>query len=47
MHGLPNQILFLIPDGQCALRQDEFFGDVYVQVCKAGDLIEKMVEESG
>ncbi len=40
-------LLFLMLDGQCAIRQDEFFGDVYVQVCKAGDAIGKMVEESG
>ena len=30
-------LLFLMLDGQCALRQDEFFGDVYVQVCKVGE----------
>lgn len=40
-------LLFLMLDGQCALRQDEFFGDVYVQVCKAGDSIEKTLLESG
>jgi len=30
-------LLFLMLDGQCVLRQDEFFGDVYVQVCKVGE----------
>ena len=30
-------LLFLMLDGQCALRQEEFFGDVYVQVCKVGE----------
>ena len=40
-------LLFLMLEGQCALRQEEFFGDVYVQVCHAGDSIEKMVEEGG
>jgi segregation and condensation protein A len=27
-------LLFLMLEGQCALRQDEFFGDIFVQVCK-------------
>jgi segregation and condensation protein A len=40
-------LLFLMLDGQCALRQDEFFGDVYVQVCKAGDSIETTLLENG
>jgi chromatin segregation and condensation protein Rec8/ScpA/Scc1 (kleisin family) len=35
-----------MPDGQCNLRQEEFFGDVYVQVCKAGSSIEKTLQES-
>ncbi len=39
-------LLFLMLDGQCALRQDEFFGDVYVQVCKAGNSIEKALQEN-
>jgi segregation and condensation protein A len=30
-------LLFLMLDGQCAIRQEEFFGDVYVQVCKVGE----------
>jgi len=30
-------LLFLALDGQCLLRQDEFFGDVYVQVCRADE----------
>jgi segregation and condensation protein A len=41
-------LLFLMLDGQCALRQEEFFGEVYVQVCKAGcDSLEKTLSESG
>ena len=40
-------LLFLMLDGQCALRQEEFFGDVYVQVCRAGDSIGNLVEEGG
>jgi len=40
-------LLFLMLDGQCALRQEEFFGDIFVRVCKAGDSIERMVEERG
>ncbi|HOX35512.1 MAG TPA: segregation/condensation protein A [Methanoregulaceae archaeon] len=40
-------LLFLMLDGQCAIRQEEFFGEVYVRVCKAGDAIERMVEEGG
>ena len=39
-------LLFLMLDGQCALRQEEFFGDVYVQVCRAGDSIEKVLQEN-
>jgi len=30
-------LLFLALDGRCSLRQEEFFGDVYVQVCHAGE----------
>ena len=39
-------LLFLMLDGQCALRQEEFFGDVYVQVCKAGGSMEKTLQDS-
>jgi segregation and condensation protein A len=28
-------LLFLALDGRCSLRQEEFFGDVYVQFCRA------------
>jgi segregation and condensation protein A len=28
-------LLFLMIEGHCALRQEEFFGDVYVQICRA------------
>ncbi len=30
-------LLFLALDGRCILRQEEFFGDIFVQVCPAGD----------
>lgn len=30
-------LLFLMLEGRCALRQEEFFGDVFVQVCRAGE----------
>jgi len=36
--GIPEvyiSLLFLALEGQCSLRQEEFFGDVYVQLCKA------------
>ncbi|MGD1005108.1 MAG: ScpA family protein [Methanoregulaceae archaeon] len=29
-------LLFLMLEGQCALRQEEFFGDIFVQICRAG-----------
>ena len=38
--GMPEvyiPLLFLALDGRCVLRQEEFFGDVYVQVCHAGE----------
>jgi segregation and condensation protein A len=36
--GIPEvyiPLLFLALDGRCSLRQEEFFGDVYVQICRA------------
>lgn len=30
-------LLFLMLEGHCALRQEEFFGEIYVQVCKVGE----------
>jgi segregation and condensation protein A len=39
-------LLFLMLDGQCALRQEEFFGEIFVQVCKAGDSMEKALQDS-
>ncbi len=30
-------LLFLVLDGRCSIRQEEFFGDVYVQVVKADE----------
>ena len=38
--GIPEvylPLLFLALDGQCALRQEEFFGDIYVHVVKADE----------
>jgi segregation and condensation protein A len=38
--GIPEvyiPLLFLALDGRCSLRQEEFFGDVYVQICRAGE----------
>lgn len=34
--GIPEvyiPLLFLALDGRCSLRQDDFFGDIYVQIC--------------
>jgi segregation and condensation protein A len=36
--GMPEvyiPLLFLAHEGRCSLRQEEFFGDVYVQICPA------------
>jgi len=36
--GMPEvyiPLLFLAHEGRCSLRQEEFFGDVYVQICHA------------
>ena len=38
--GIPDvylPLLFLALDGQCALRQEEFFGDIYINVIKADE----------
>jgi segregation and condensation protein A len=38
--GMPEvyiPLLFLAHEGRCSLRQEEFFGDVYVQVCHANN----------
>jgi segregation and condensation protein A len=37
--GIPEvyiPLLFLALDGRCNLRQEEFFGDIFVQICRAG-----------
>jgi segregation and condensation protein A len=39
-------LLFLMLEGQCALRQEEFFGDIYVRICRAGDSTEKALQEN-
>jgi segregation and condensation protein A len=36
--GIPDvyiPLLFLALDGRCTLRQEEFFGDIFVQICRA------------
>jgi segregation and condensation protein A len=30
-------LLFLMLEGHCAMRQEEFFGDVFVQICRVGE----------
>jgi len=38
--GIPEvyiPLLFLALDGRCSLRQEEFFGDIWVQICRADD----------
>jgi len=30
-------LLFLALDGRCSLRQEEFFGDIWVQICRVDD----------
>lgn len=38
--GMPEvyiPLLFLAHEGRCSLRQEEFFGDVYVQICDANN----------
>ncbi len=30
-------LLFLTLEGHCAMRQEEFFGDVYVQICRVSE----------
>jgi hypothetical protein len=33
-------------EGHCALRQEEFFGEIYVQICRAGESIDKALQEN-
>jgi len=38
--GIPEvyiPLLFLALDGRCNLRQEEFFGDIYVRICRAAE----------
>ena len=35
--GIPEvfiPLLFLALDGRCSLRQEEFYGDIWVQICR-------------
>jgi segregation and condensation protein A len=44
--GIPEvyiPLLFLALDGRCSLRQEEFFGDIFVQICR----VEAEVPEPG
>jgi segregation and condensation protein A len=34
-------LLFLALDGRCTLRQEEFYGDIWVQICR----VEAKVQE--
>jgi len=38
--GIPDvyiPLLFLALDGRCSLRQEEFFGDIWVQICRPAE----------
>ena len=38
--GIPEvyiPLLFLALDGRCSLRQEEFFGDIWVQICRVDE----------
>jgi segregation and condensation protein A len=38
--GIPEvyiPLLFLMLEGRCSLRQEEFFGDVFVQFCRTDE----------
>ena len=38
--GIPEvyiPLLFLALEGRCSLRQEEFFSDIFVQICRAGE----------
>jgi segregation and condensation protein A len=40
--GIPEvyiPLLFLALDGRCSLRQEEFFGDIWVQICRVDDTV--------
>jgi len=39
-------LLFLMLEGHCALRQEEFFGEIYVQICRAGESTENALQEN-
>ncbi|MFA4860528.1 segregation/condensation protein A [Methanoregula sp.] len=39
--GIPEvfiPLLFLALDGRCSLRQDEFYGDIWVQICRVDEI---------
>jgi len=39
-------LLFLMLEGHCALRQEEFFGEIYVQICRAGESFSQTLQDS-
>ncbi len=48
--GIPEvyiPLLFLALDGRCTLRQEEFFGDIWVQICRAEERVEPLPDQSG
>jgi len=47
--GIPEvyiPLLFLALDGRCNLRQEEFFGDIWVRICRAGKEEESPAESA-
>ena len=40
-------LLFLAHEGRCPLRQEEFFGDIWVQLCRAEERVEPLPDQSG
>jgi len=39
--GIPEvfiPLLFLALDGRCTLRQEDFYGDIWVQICRVEDV---------
>jgi len=39
-------LLFLMLEGHCAIRQEEFFGEIYVQICRAGETFSQTLQDS-
>lgn len=46
--GIPEvfiPLLFLALDGRCSLRQEEFYGDIWVQICRVEERTESTIAE--